>query len=525
MYGDASSPASPYGSQAAEAWAANYTGSRSVYVGVLDEGVQWTHPDLDANVWTNPRDPADGIDNDRNGYRDDVHGWDFSRNDNSVYDGGSGGNQDDHGTHIAGILGAEGNNGTGVVGVNWQVTIIPLKFLGPLGGSTANAVKAINYLIDLKTRHKLNIVAINASWGGSGYSSALNDAIKRAGDNGILFIAAAGNNGRNNDTTPFYPASYNQPNVISVAALDRNGNLASWSNYGRNTVHLAAPGVGIYSTLAFNTYGSYSGTSMATPHVTGAVALYKSKYPSATAAQIKAALLTSVAPTASLSGKTITGGRLDISKLLQLHPWQFPATFDSNASRTTGGSGRPVNGRRMLEDVREPVELLRGVASVANPPATVPLAPSQPISKVVTAVPQAAHLSESSAVPILQRVLAGVGGEGKDDTERGTWFLPTDALPVYHTEPQAPTTKQTEPAAIPIELPASWQQACAHVFSEEARTAPAESEAVEVVLPGVEPDQAADSLAGIAGVALLMGSYWASTPADSEKRRRPSPMS
>ena len=324
MYGDATSPANQYGSQAGEAWAANHTGSSTVYVGVIDEGIQYTHPDLDANVWTNPYDPANGIDDDGNGYVDDIHGWDFDGNNNTIYDGGTKGNLDDHGTHVAGTIGAEGGNGTGVVGVNWNVTYISGKFLGRRGGTTTNAIKAVDYFTDLKTRHGLNIVATNNSWGGGGFSQALLDAITRGAKADILFIAAAGNGGSdgvgdNNDTTPSYPSNYDTTSgagydcVIAVAAITSSGSKSGFSNYGATTVDLGAPGSGVYSTTAYNTYSSYSGTSMATPHVTGGAALYASTHPGSSAAQIKNAILSSTIPTASLSGKTVTGGRLNVS--------------------------------------------------------------------------------------------------------------------------------------------------------------------------------------------------------------------
>lgn len=324
MYGEASSPVNQYGSQAAEAWAAGTTGSNKVYVGIIDEGIQLTHPDLSGQVWTNPYDAADGIDNDGNGYVDDINGWDFANNDKTIYDGGTKGTLDDHGTHVSGTIGAK-NNGTGVVGVNWNVTLISGKFLGRRGGTTANAVKAVDYFTNLKTRHGLNIVATNNSWGGGGFSQALYDAVSRANAANILFVAAAGNGGSdgvgdNNDTTASYPSNYDLPNVIAVAAIDKNGALASFSNYGATQVDIGAPGVGIWSTTAFNKYESYSGTSMATPHVTGAVALYASLNPGATAAQIKNAILSSAVPTASLSGKTVTGGRLDANGALSIIP-------------------------------------------------------------------------------------------------------------------------------------------------------------------------------------------------------------
>jgi subtilisin family serine protease len=318
MYGDATSPANAYGSQAGEAWNAGHTGSDTVYVGVIDEGIQWTHADLNANVWANPyEDPDDGIDNDGNGYVDDVHGWDFVGNNNSVYDGGVKGRRDKHGTHVAGTIGAVGNNGAGVAGVNWNVTIISCKFLGIFGGTTANAIKAVDYVTDLKTRHGIDLVATNNSWGGGGFSQALKDAIGRANEANILFIAAAGNGGSdgvgdNNDSVAHYPSNYDNANVIAVAALTSGGAKASYSNYGATTVDIAAPGSGVYSTLPPNTYGSYTGTSMATPHVTGGAALLAA-YNSSRGAALKTYILGAATETASMAGKCVTNGRLNVS--------------------------------------------------------------------------------------------------------------------------------------------------------------------------------------------------------------------
>ena len=317
MYGDATTPANPFGSQAGEAWAAGNTGSASVYVGVIDEGIQFNHPDLDGQVWTNPYDAADGVDNDGNGYVDDVHGWDFDGNNNTIYDGGNSGGLDDHGTHVSGTIGAKTGR-TGVVGVSWNVTLISGKFLGRRGGTSANAIKAVDYFTNLKKRHGLNIVATNNSWGGGGFSQSLLDAINRGRAENILFIAAAGNGGKdqvgdNNDSIPHYPSSYASDAVIAVAAIDANGNRGSFSNYGASSVDLGAPGVGVWSTTALNGYSSYNGTSMATPHVTGAAALYAASHPGATAPQIKAAILGSTVATPSMAGRTVTGGRLDAS--------------------------------------------------------------------------------------------------------------------------------------------------------------------------------------------------------------------
>ena len=322
MYGDGSSPANQFGSQAAEAWGAGKTDCSSVYVGIIDEGYMYAHPDLAANAATNPGETAgNGIDDDGNGFVDDVRGWDFAGGNNSVFDGLA----DDHGTHVAGTIGGVGGNGNGVAGVCWRVKLLSAKFLGSNGGTTANAIKALDYLTDLKTRHGLNLVATNNSWGGGGFSQGLQDAIQRAGNADILFVAAAGNGGRDgagddNDRTANYPSNYPNANVIAVAALTSSGAKASFSNYGKTTVDLGGPGQAVWSTVPVRSkgevvggYASYSGTSMATPHVTGAAALYKAYHPAATAAQIKAAILGSSVPTPSLNNITVSGGRLNVS--------------------------------------------------------------------------------------------------------------------------------------------------------------------------------------------------------------------
>lgn len=307
-----------FGSQASEAWAANKLGSSTVYVGIIDEGYMYTHPDLAANAGRNPGEDgkSSGVDDDGNGLVDDVYGWDFAGNNASVFDGAG----DDHGTHVAGTIGGVGGNGAGVAGVVWNVKLLNAKFLGSTGGTTANAIKAVDYFTNLKVAQGLNIVATNNSWGGGGFSQALKDAIDRANAQGILFVAAAGNSATNNDATPSYPSGYTSSNIIAVASITNTGALSSFSQYGATTVDIGAPGSGIWSTVPKSSkgkvvaaYASYNGTSMATPHVTGAAALYASLNPGATAAQIKSAIMSSATPTASLAGKTVTGGRLNVA--------------------------------------------------------------------------------------------------------------------------------------------------------------------------------------------------------------------
>jgi subtilisin family serine protease len=314
MYGSTTSPVNQFGSGAATAWAAGKTGSSTVYVGIIDEGYMFNHEDLAANAGVNPGEVAgNGRDDDGNGYIDDVRGWDFDGNNNSVFDG----TQDDHGTHVAGTIGAVGGNGRGVAGVVWNVKMLGGKFLGRNGGTTANAIRAVDYFTDLKTRHGLDIVATSNSWGGGGFSQGLQDAITRAGNAGILFIAAAGNSTLNCETSNCFPAEYPNANVIAVASITSTGAISSFSNYGRTTIDIGAPGTGIWSTVPgrnnTSSYAAYSGTSMATPHVSGAAALFKSLNPGASAAQVKAGILNAATPTASLNGLVVSNGRLNVS--------------------------------------------------------------------------------------------------------------------------------------------------------------------------------------------------------------------
>lgn len=358
---------------APEAWDIS-TGSLSVTVGIIDTGIDYRHPDLYLNIWLNPgevptsksfasgltdtnennivdfydlnsldaqgntvfapgtstrvnaafstdkngngvidagdllndsswENGSDG--NDANNLVDDLVGWDFINNDNDPFD------DNEHGTHVAGTIGAIGNNGVGVAGINWQVRMAGLKFLSAQGsGNLGDAVEAINYAVDAG----FNLT--NNSWGGGGFSQAMFDAISNANDINQLFIAAAGNSSSNNDQFASFPSGYDLPNVIAVAATDDNDDLATFSSFGATTVDLGAPGVGILSTTPDNTYSSFNGTSMATPHVSGVAALVFAQHPDWTAQQVKDQILNTTDPLSSLDGITVTGGRLNAAAAL-----------------------------------------------------------------------------------------------------------------------------------------------------------------------------------------------------------------
>jgi len=290
---------------APDAWEAS-KGSSSVVVGVIDTGIDYTHPDLAANMWLNADEvPGNGRDDDNNGYIDDTRGWDFVGNDNNPMD------DQYHGTHCAGTIGAVGGNGIGVVGVCHTVRLMALKFIsGSSGGTISDAIEAILYA----TANQATLTS--NSWGGGGYSQTLKNAIDAAGTAGLLFVAAAGNEAKNADSTPAYPAAYNSANIISVAATDHRDALASFSNYGAVTVDLAAPGVSIYSTAPANTYRSLSGTSMACPHVAGACALIKAARPTMNWSDVKNAILGNVDGVAGLTGKVATKGRMNLARAL-----------------------------------------------------------------------------------------------------------------------------------------------------------------------------------------------------------------
>ena len=279
----------------------SFTGSQTFVVAIIDDGTNRTHPDLAANIWSNPGEIAgDGIDNEGNGYVDDTWGYDFYQRDSDPTGTG-------HGTHTAGTVGAVGNNGVGVAGVMWNCKLMALRFLGPNGGVTSDAILSVQYANSKRVR------VSNNSWGGGGFSQGLYDAINAGKAGNHLFVAASGNSGINSDTSPAYPGAYNLDNIINVAATDNNDGRASFSNYGATTVDIGAPGVTILSTYGTNGYSYLNGTSMACPHVAGAVALVTAANPTLTYAQVRSRILSTARPVSSLSGRCVTGGVVDIA--------------------------------------------------------------------------------------------------------------------------------------------------------------------------------------------------------------------
>ena len=303
---------------ATQAWDIE-TGSKDVIVAVVDTGINYNHPDLKDNVWTNTAElnGKAGVDDDNNGIIDDIYGASFVDAAKPT-----GNNLDDHGhgSHCSGTIGARGDDGKGIVGVNWNVRIMGVKFLGADGsGSLEGALAAIDYAT------KMGAKVISNSWGGGGYSETLKQAIQRSNDAGAIFVAAAGNESNNNDTNPTYPASYDVPNVLSVAAIDNRGQIASFSNYGAKTVHVAAPGVNIYSSITGSNYDSWSGTSMATPHVSGMAALLLAHEPNITGLQIKERIIATSRPLAGIRGKVRAGFVNAYAMLTNTQPQPDPA--------------------------------------------------------------------------------------------------------------------------------------------------------------------------------------------------------
>ncbi len=281
-------------------------GTKNVVIAVIDTGIDYNHPDLKDNIWVNSKEIAgNNVDDDANGYVDDIHGWNANANNGNPMDGNS------HGTHCAGTIGAKHGNGIGVAGVMSDVSLMAVKFLSDEGsGSLADAVEAIDYAT------KMNVDIMSNSWGGGGFSQTLEDAIKAAKAKGILFVAAAGNDSTNNDSAPHYPSNYQVDNVVSVAAHTHQDSLASFSCYGKRTVHVAAPGHNILSTTPNNTYKVYSGTSMATPHVSGVLGLFIAENGRQEVKAVRDRLMATTVPSGAYRKTTIAGGRVDAYNFL-----------------------------------------------------------------------------------------------------------------------------------------------------------------------------------------------------------------
>jgi len=316
---------------APEAWD-DHTGSPGIVIGSIDTGVDVNHEDLAANIWTNPGEiPGNFVDDDNNGYIDDVHGYDFVGNDGNPADDNS------HGSHTMGTAAGQGDNGKGVAGVTWSAQIMAIKVCNSFGSCPSSAIlQGVDYATDNGANVTSN------SYGGGGYSQSMYDAISRANQAGVLFSAAAGNNGRDNDVTAFYPASYDLPNIISVAAMTRFGTRASFSNYGATTVDLGAPGADILSTTPNNGYGNKSGTSMACPHVTGAVAYLMGFNPTLAHLEYKDILLQSVKPNGDLQTRSVSGGVLNLRNALSLMP---PLVVPPENLPPQADAGGPYKGR------------------------------------------------------------------------------------------------------------------------------------------------------------------------------------
>ncbi len=370
------------------------TGHRAIVVGVIDSGIQYTHPDLAENMWVNPGEfPGDGVDNDGNGYVDDVYGYDFVNGDSDPNDDVS------HGTHIAGIIGAAGNNAEGVSGVTWRVSLMALKFLTPYGGWKSDALEALAYA----TANGAHLTS--NCWGSSNRSDFFEQEIENARDHNNLFVVAAGNGNLNLDETNYYPASYATDNIISVAKLNHDNDLAYPSNYGSSSVHLSAPGEDVYSTVLEGRYGLKSGTSMAAPQVAGACALLLSVNPGMAYTNLKSYILSGVDPVPAVptNRTTISGGRLNVANSLALVPAEpfvalsEPSIDDDSAGASIGNGDGFANPGETVEIALE-VENL-GLAAAANLTATLaPAAAADPLLTISGGTIAIGNLASNSQI-------------------------------------------------------------------------------------------------------------------------------
>ena len=313
------------------------TGSTNVLVAVIDTGIRYTHRDLASQMWRNPGEiPGNGVDDDEDGYVDNVFGI------NAINGSGNPWDEDDHGSHCAGTIGAAANDGNPHVGVAWNVRLMACKFLGPDGGTTSDAIRCVNFAVSKGAR------ILSNSWGGGGFSQALFDAIAAARDQGVLFVAAAGNESGNNDVAPHYPSNYPLDNMVSVAALNRQDKLADFSNYGVETVHLGAPGVAIQSSTSGSDteYKLFSGTSMAAPHVSGVAALVLARFPDISLSGLRDRLTGTAVPVPALEDLTFTGGRVNAYQAVNAVP---DGTLEVGLAAV---GGELIGGRRGVVQVR-----------------------------------------------------------------------------------------------------------------------------------------------------------------------------
>ncbi len=443
---------------APEAWDIS-TGSEQVVVGVIDSGVDFNHEDLAENMWKNPGEtPNNDVDDDGNGYVDDIYGWDAIENDGKPQDVGG------HGTHVSGTIGARGNNGKGVVGVNWRVKIMGLRIGVETTVSTSAAVTCIAYAVKMKQRG-VNIRVLNSSWGGTGASTALRDAIKNALAADILFVCAAGNESANADAVLFYPACYEVPNVVSVGSTMRGDYPSGFSNYGKKNVDLFAPGSDILSTVPNNSYANYSGTSMASPHTAGLAALIASAYPELSALGLKARLLGSTVDVDSLRNLCLTNGRINALRALRSDATP-PATVSDlrvvSASQSTvvlnwtavGDDGS--SGRASYYDIRwslNPITAQNFDGATAISDARLPMAPGTPETAIVRGC-----FAPGSTIYAAMRVFDKAGNA----TQSGTVQATPDGTPVAYgvrpaSEPELPRGTalglHDDDASTAVELP------------------------------------------------------------------------
>ncbi len=411
--------------KARQAWAIT-TGSAGIVAGVVDTGIDYTHSDLAANVWNN----SGGI----GGCPVGTHGYNAITGSCNPMDDNS------HGSHVSGTIGAVGNNDVGVVGINWATSLMGLKFLNANGsGYISAAVSAIDFAVQAK-RAGVNVRVLNNSWGGTGYSQALLDEITKAGTNGILFVAAAGNSSANVDSKPFYPCDYTASNLICVAATNQNDGLAYFSNYGAKSVDLGAPGVNILSSVipgdgtigANHEYAFYNGTSMATPHVSGAAALILSApgLGNLTVAQLKSAILSNVDPIPSLAGITVTGGRLDLYKAIV-------ALTSAPISTSTPASTPTLTPTPTATATNTPSPTPTA-ASTATPTATATVTPTATATETPTAI--------ATATPTLTPAPTAAATATRTATPTATATRPPTATP----------TRTATPTPSPTATPRPW---------------------------------------------------------------------